>query len=781
MSRLLALIGVLAVWLGSTAAARADLFGPISLMSEGALGGARPQQAEYAHDAAISGNGEYVAFDGSVGGVTGVWRRDVASGAIEEVAGGDSELPSVSENGRYISFISTEDLVPADEAHGPSVWVRDMAPGPGEPAYILASAANGSEKGLTYGYTNAAQEEQRFGASAVGRSAISANGQEVAFVTTAVSNLVAYPELEEEERRRGETPKPHTPALQVAVRYLQSDTTKLVSGEYREGRTSEAPVTNASFGAVYPGSSKDVGFASTPADAYWGEDPPPGAAISADGSTVAWMGEDVAQQAPMLPGEDPAPLYTEPLWRRIAPGSETSTERVTGGSDPSAPGCAASGEQALPEILQQSAADPCQGPFKVGLDAGPEGSRGIWSEVGGGGEADFVPRLSANGYTVAFLGSAVPIALGLGFGTEFEGEPADLYVANMQPSLTRRQALTPLTQIAGKNAGAGSPVTDFDISANGEQVAFTTRRSEFALGSPAYVSTALAEPGESELYDVDLHDDTLTRVTHGYEGGPSEQAHPSLLQCPGDEDPYCNPITIGAQSPSLSADGQQVAFSSTASNLVYGDGNSPSNILGTPEGPRDGSDAFLVQLLPALTLPTPQTISPAPVVQIVPRWRLSATALSRANGSVLLYVEVPGQGTLRAKAEGAVLATSTAGASRRHADRASRHGRTHRSAKAASARRGSSRARQATTPRTVSSASKRVAGAQVAQLALLLAKPYAALASRSGGFSANVELTFAAGGHPTLHQTLQVTFLSSGRAHRSSKGAAARHRGKHGR
>ena len=41
-----------------------------------------PQQADYAHDPAISGNGRYVAFDGSFGGLTGVWRRDLQTGAV---------------------------------------------------------------------------------------------------------------------------------------------------------------------------------------------------------------------------------------------------------------------------------------------------------------------------------------------------------------------------------------------------------------------------------------------------------------------------------------------------------------------------------------------------------------------------------------------------------------------------------------------------------------------------------------------------------------------------
>ncbi len=29
----------------------------------------------------------------------------------------------------------------------------------------------------------------------------------------------------------------------------------------------------------------------------------------------------------------------------------------------------------------------------------------------------------------------------------------------------------------------------------------------------------------NELFDADLADDTLTRVTQGYEGGPSEHSH----------------------------------------------------------------------------------------------------------------------------------------------------------------------------------------------------------------------------------------------------------------
>src|ERR1700676_5000365 len=78
--------------------AQADLFGPISLLSASPLA-----QADYAHDPAISGDGRYVVFDGSIGGVAGVWRRENRpGGSVEEVAPGDAALPSINQDGRYV-------------------------------------------------------------------------------------------------------------------------------------------------------------------------------------------------------------------------------------------------------------------------------------------------------------------------------------------------------------------------------------------------------------------------------------------------------------------------------------------------------------------------------------------------------------------------------------------------------------------------------------------------------------------------------------------------------
>jgi len=730
--------------------AGADVFGPISLVSDGSVAGGPAQQAEYAHDSAISSNGRYVAFDGSVGGVTGVWRRNIATGAIEQVAGGDAEMPSISADGQYISFTTNEgaglpeithdkpDTEPKRESV--NVYVRDMAKAPAqtaaeeeelaprERAFIVVSAPSKSAQPLAYG---ARTGEAKSGSSAAGRSAISADGSEVAFVTTAVSNLVSYPQVEEEERKKGETLKPRTPPFQVAVRNLDSEETTLVSRCYfdcgeADAGAAEPVVTAQGLGAVYTGK---VEFPNIPPTGEW-----PGVSLSADGSTVAWMGQDIGEQAPTLSAEDLAPAYTEPLWRRIEPGSETVTERVTGGSDPTNPQCAASGESALPST--PSASDPCQGPFFV--ERRPTARTGIWPEAAGNA-GNFIPRLSEDGYQVAFLSEAKLVSEGEDFGRNPEGQESDLFLADMQPGYTREEALTPLTEIGPETAASSAPIDEFEISPDGGQVAFTTARTTFPLGQPAFVSAVASQPGVPELFDADLRDGTLTRVTHGFNGEdePSEQPH---VANPQEEDPYGQKIVgFGALSPSFTAGGGALAFTSTADNLVYGDGNTPP--LGESLTARgNGSDVFLVKREEFERLPTPQNVSPAPETLTQPSWQLGVTALSRPDGSVLLYVEAPGSGTLRAGAQSAVVLASAHAA--RHAHHASR-----------------ARVRETVARRTVATKATDTKGAGLTTLTLTLAPFYAALARSRGGLSAAVTVTFTAPGHPALRASLPVTFL----------------------
>ena len=723
--------------------AGADIFGPIELVSAGTLAGGQLQQAEYAHDSVVSSDGEYTVFDGAVGGVEGIWRVNLATRQMQQVAGGDALLPSVSANGRYVSFTSnqTEEQLaagtrgldneaPLSQTPGPpgpdTVYVRDMDMGPVEAgAFTVVSAANGSGEPLTY-----AEAGSELGSVASGGSAISADGNEVAFVTTAPSTLAG----------------PGTPPLQVAVRRIDTRETILVSGEYdpATGETTDTPVWAGGRGAAYGDVTKFP--AQDPEYGKWNEARPPGAAISADGSTVAWMGTNIALQARVLPGEAPLAEYTEPLWRRIAsPG--TPTERITGGSDPADPACSLSGEQALP--AHPSAGDPCQGPFLTHPEESEpaNGVSGIWSERGeakaSAGES--VPRLSADGYTVAFLSRAEPIGVGEFFNQDRErGEESDIYVADMHAGLTRDDALTTITRIGGTSGAESTAISSFALSEDGQDVAFTTRRSQFRLAFPAFVSAPLAEPGLDELFYVDLADGTLTRVTHGYRGEASEQPHKRKPR--EQEDPYFERPTAGSASPSFADDGRLLAFSSTASNLVPGDGNGPQTLAETV-GQRDGSDSFIVARETPSPLPTPQYISPVPPgPDTEPSWALGATALSRRDGTVVVYALLPGAGTLAVSADSAIVTRLKLRAAK--------------SSRAAHGRARKVKTVPTVTTRTVASARSATSGgtAELVTLVLRPAKAYTALVDRAGGLSASLTLSFSSAGHPVVKQTLQVTF-----------------------
>ncbi len=740
------------------ALARADVFEPIQLASRGVLaipgGTGASVQAEYAHDAAISADGRYIAFDGYVGGYTGVWRRDLLTGEITPVAVGrvvpgseecesvgapcDAALPSLSEEGRYVSFTTTAPLEPALDANSePDVYVRDMdatesiqemeaaapkscetSPEPRACPFTVVSALDGSGEGLTYAGGGR-------GSIAAGRSAMSAGGEKVAFVTSAISNLAGV----------------GTPAHQVAVRNLDTRETELVSVEDDPAtglpRVPATPVVEADGGSIYGAVAESNTF---PKRQPYGVESGGGASISADGTTVAWMGQSIAKQARILSAEgEVRGAYAEPLWRRIVGGPLAPTRRVTGGSEPETTACVASGETQLDASGVASLLDPCQGPFEL-----EEG--GVYA----GSDQESVPQLSADGYTVAFVATAPLVSLGQNYGLSGK-ESADLYTADMRSGETRRAALRPLTRVASSVWAGSAAIVDYAISPDGSQVAFSTQRIDFPLGSPAYISQPTATPEMAELFDVDLGNDTLTRVTHGFEGGPSERPHKEQISSIR---PYLED-TDGALSPSFSADGSELAFSSTAANLVSGDGNTPPTEADT--GLADGSDAFVVRRAAFSPTPVEASISPAPPGPVVvPEWRLGVTARSLANGRVVLYASIPTAGRLSADALGAIPAV-VARSSRARARR---------------------RPHAATVVnRSVASAASVTAqnGEGIEQLTLALKPAYRALASRSGGLSATVEVVFTAPGRPRLRQRVAVTFLDRAKPARRARRSPRRH------
>jgi Tol biopolymer transport system component len=553
------LVLVLMVLSAAAASSAEAVWEPQKLISKSSV-----EQADYAEESEISEDGRYVVFTGAIGGLQGVFRKDLTTGAIVPVAAGSeytsaladqSRAPSISADGRYVSFTTPAPLQPAQDPQPESsdVYVADMSTTP--PTYEIASALDGCDPaaspipcGLTY---------ENVGSVAAPGVALSADGSEVAFATVGPSNFEAG----------------GTPERQVFLRNLTTDRTILVSVE-------RDPLTGAMTGRPVEGGA----FVESTIE------PPVGASLSADGSTVAWLGADIGRQAAVAPGEPVQPSnYVEPLWRRVADGPAAQTRRVVGGPD---------------------------GPYS---DLNQECSTGAPTGWFSRAEVkDQLPHLSADGFTVAMV-----------------GEPdfyADLYLINMHEGLSRGQAVRRLTRALTVSSpcsngfvanlpGAGE-IRDVGISPDGEQIAFTTVRQIFPLSPPNLVGPAPARVEFAELYVLDLGAETIERVTKPLSG---EGSAPLL----GSEPP-------GATAPSFSEGGHLLAFSSSADNLVNADGNGASDVFVSedvvvPSGPGKTSiSAASVPLLPR------------------PKWDLILSARSLPGGNVSLVAVVPGRGSVRA-------------------------------------------------------------------------------------------------------------------------------------
>ena len=664
------LVGLLAA-VGVAPAARAELGAPRLLTLSDR------EQSDGVTAAALSADGRYLVFAGSLGGETGILRRDLRDGAVEPVAAGDayaatraiqgSADPSVSADGRYVSFTTDAALDPADDTNAVAdVYVRDMdvaAPPGGAPcdpaagtscAYTLVSAVDGSAAGLSYATPGQ-------GAAAAPRQAISADGRAVAFVTNADSDLAG----------------PGTRAGQVAVRDLDRRSTTLVSAR-------RDPASGAMTGQPVPGRAVTAGTA---------------AAISADGTTVAWSGQRIGDQAATVAGDPAATTdpYNEPLWRRIADGPSVPTRRVAGAGDPEAPGCPAGGSMA-------DAA--CQGPYpNIGDNANAEqGAQGGWVPTPGALLA--LPSLSADGRTVAFLGSP-PIP-----PQNTITANVDLFVADMDAGLARRAAVRRLTQDFG-----GATLSDLALSADGRRIAFATVRTTFALAPPFYLGVTPPVLADlPELYLVDLDGQSLRRVSRTVDGGASTDGHPGGT----------NPFT--PSYPSFDATGRMVAWVSAADNLVAVDANG-------------AADAFLVEdRVPPAGVPGRVDISAPPPAPVVPRaWTLALRAVGLRDGTVRFDATVPGVGVLRATI------TATVPVVRHVAVR--KRGGGHRTV-----------TRRVLARRQVAARSLVVRGPGLSRLTVRVTKAYSSLVKAEAGLDARAKVTFAAPARATLHDALDVRF-----------------------
>jgi WD40-like Beta Propeller Repeat len=317
-------------------------------------------------------------------------------------------------------------------------------------------------------------------------------------------------------------------------------------------------------------------------------------AISGDASVVAWSGTARADQTRLVGGEAPGPAL---LWRRIADGPSAPTRRVTGAGDPDDPGCPPGG-------AMTSASAPVAGPCDGPLVNDPNAGYGPFA-------------LTGDGTRVAFTADAAPRAA---IGAESPGR-MDVFLADMHPGLSRKAGTQELTREGqDKNDRATSTdIVGIGMSENGGEIALTTQRTRFLLSPPTLIGSAGATVDNQEVYVIDVGAGTIEVAVHGVGGARAS----------GNDTPT---------QPTLSADGSRIGFSSNATNLIVGDGNS-------------APDAFVVDrtVETGRALEQRTTVAPQPTL-VIPDWVMRATATTHSDGKIAVVAVVPGAGRVQATA-----------------------------------------------------------------------------------------------------------------------------------
>lgn len=386
--------------------------------------------------------------------------------------------------------------------------------------------------------------------------------------------------------------------------------------------------------------------------------------------------------------------YHEPLWRRIPSPTEPDprTRRIVGGGDPLAPGCPPGGTLEVPT---------CQGPFP-NLTGERKRNQNI-QVLEGRGWGTTTPQLDRDGDTVVLVGNP--------------DEDADLYVVNMAPGLSRRDAVRRLTQWVNPVPGAehfeqetfvekfaplNAPISSAAISPGGQRIAFTTSRQFYPLAPPTLVTAP--GPGVNrtpELFQLDLGTETIERLLPG-----------------GGKQSWEGSAGIEGEAPSYSESGLLLAFASTASNLVEGDTNKAPDVFTVESPPPSSPDETAISRRPSQ-------------ISVIPIWRMTANASSLRNGTVRVVVGLPGAGALRAKAQ-------------------ARLGRRPKR-------------------RQVGGAHRQATAAGVQKLTLQLPRKLRGLAHRKGGLNAEVDVDFSGPGGKPLSAALDVRFVVHARKPKKGK------------
>jgi WD40-like Beta Propeller Repeat len=585
-----------------------------------------------------------------------LYRKDLQTGKLELVArptrqrgaqnsfcGSPGGAADLSADGRYVAFVTQEQLDPRDTNWIDDAYVRDMTKTIGatpaevdkdqEGAWEIVSAldeSNAPAEGETpasyaaplpatcpLATSNASKQAAILGLGTSGSEVISADGRRVIFWMLRNSNLPN---------------RPNTSAgrFNLFWRDLDDDVTRLVT---RQATADGTPVT------------PDTPVTTTRA--------PGTASISGDGTKVAWVAGAAPAQTEMVAQEygtlDATRSHT--FWRDMTPGQNAPTRRPASLVDYDDPAC---DDDALAALTREAVTDYSRhGPCLGGI---------AHSNVEQADAGDLT--MSHDGLTLAWTMTAVPRPGpdGVG-GTEAFRE--DVWVTSMASDASRKggtRIVTRVPQNSGGPAGTTEAATAVSLSADGRRLAFRSERTDFSsLIAPAPIGPMPTLTSVNNVFRVSLAADRTPGLLELVTWGTGACGDTSEMNVDG-----------SGSRLRYSADGSVIAFDSDATNLVVGAGEGPetpnktdvfvSRPLAGPgpcEAPQDlgggfgDVDTVIGGDAGDTTIALPRRTSRA-------RLRLGAARVNR-KGVVRLRLTVPRPGTLEA-----VAVAPNANASRRH-------------------------------------------------------------------------------------------------------------------
>ena len=465
----------------------------------------------------LSADGRFVAFVSTAtdlvathtSGAGDVFVRDLQTGTTTLVSvnsagtasgNGASESPAISANGRFVAFVSrASDLVANDTNDNYDVFVRDLQTGTTTLVSVnQAGTASGNRA------SGATDSTSPFG-PVVHQPVITADGRFVAFVSMA-SDLVA---------------SDTNSSTDVFVRDLTTETTTLVSVNSAGTDSGKGSSSNA----VMSADGRFVVFVSMASDLV---------ASDTNSSTDVFV-RDLTTETTTLVSVNSA--GTDSGKGRFSDGSFNPTLSSNGrfvAFESSASDLVATDTNETRDVFVRDLTTETTTLVSVnsgGTDSGKGGAGGSFGAV-----------MSADGGFVAFVSTASDLV------ASDTNETIDVFVRDLQTGITTLVSVNS----AGTDSGNSSSF-DAVMSADGRFVAFASLARDL-------VATHLN--GERDVFVRDLQTGTTTRVSVNSGGTGS-----------GNND---------SGSPMISVDGRFVVFTSTASDLVANDTNGHLDVFVRP-------------------------------------------------------------------------------------------------------------------------------------------------------------------------------------------------------